>query len=449
MSKFSISKESSLMRSDFIFGVATSSFQIEGAVNEGGRCESIWDRFCRTEGKVKGGDTGDIACDHYHLFESDLDLIAELGFDAYRFSIAWPRIETAPGQYSEEGFDFYDRLIRGLESRGIEPHVTLYHWDLPQFLEDKGGWVNRETAYHFANYAEKVAACFGNRVASYVTLNEPWCSAYFGYRTGDHAPGYADDKLGFTAAHHLLLGHGLAMPKLRAHAPDAKHGIVLNFSPAFPLTDSEADAQAAQFFDEENGEWFLRPVLQAEYPRLVAEKHPEWVPAIYPGDMEVISRPIDFLGINYYTRAIVKASEAQDYEEVPPTGDVTDFGWEIFPEGLTECLVRLKKKYGEKLPTMYITENGAADNTELVDGSVNDEMRTNYYRTHLDAVSKAIESGVDVKGYFAWSLMDNFEWAEGYSKRFGIVHVNYETQERTPKMSALAFQDLLQTKRQL
>lgn len=442
---FNLPENSLLRNKDFVLGVATASFQIEGATEEDGRGESIWDRYCATPGKVLGGDTGMPACDHYHRWESDLDLIKELGFEAYRFSIAWPRIEPEAGVWNKAGFDFYDRLVDGMLERGIDPYATLYHWDLPQYLGDRGGWINRDTAYRFAEYADRVTRVLGDRVKGYATLNEPWCSAFLSYRLGIHAPGLTDDRLGFQAAHHLLLAHGLALPAMRANAPKSDHGIVLNFTPAYPNTDSEADRQAAEYSDEENSHFYLQPLLTGEYPEAVSKRHPEWMPTVYPGDMDILAREIDFLGINFYTRGVVQAGEDVDYQGVEQQGPKTHIGWEIHPQALTDLITGFKTRY-DNLPPLYITENGAADNTPVINGEVADQLRTDYYNQHLMAVQHAVDAGVDVRGYFAWSLMDNFEWAEGYSQRFGIIHVDYDTQERTPKQSARAFAEFLKSR---
>ncbi len=439
---FVLPSDSTLRQKPFVFGVATASFQIEGANTADGRCESIWDRFCATPGKVLNGDDGAVACDHYNRLEQDLDLIQELGVDAYRFSIAWPRIEPKPGQWNEAGFRFYERLIDGLIARGIQPYLTLYHWDLPQYLEDKGGWINRETAYAFATYADKVTERFGDKVVSYATFNEPLCSAFVGYRWGSHAPGYQDERLAYQAAHHLLLAHGLALPSMRKNAPNAQHGIVLNFTPAYPLTDSEADKQAARFSELDGGDWFLHPLMTAEYPPEVVAAHAEFMPTQMPGDLAIIARPIDFIGVNYYTRCVIKAGENGKPDVVEQSSPKTDIGWEIYPDALSRLLSDMKTHY-PNLPPVFITENGAADNTEKVDGQINDDMRTDYYQQHLLAVHNALAEGADVRGYFAWSLMDNFEWAYGYSQRFGIVHVDYATQQRTIKKSGQFWQAFL------
>ncbi|MDN3648035.1 GH1 family beta-glucosidase [Reinekea marina] len=440
--EFTLPKDSRLNTKSFTFGVATASFQIEGSTNADGRCESIWDRFCATPGKVLNGDDGSVACEHYTRLEEDLDLIKSLGVDAYRFSIAWPRIEPKPGQWNEAGFDFYERLVDGLIARGIKPYATLYHWDLPQYLEDKGGWINRETAYLFSRYAEKLVERLGDKVVSYATFNEPFCSAYLGYRWGIHAPGLKDDRLGFQAAHHLMLAHGLAIPLMRKHAPKAQLGIVLNINPAFPASDSEADKQATQLSNDDSNHTFLGPILAGKYPTSVFEKYPHWAPTQLQGDLDIINAPLDFLGINYYTGVTIKADAQGEREEVNQQVPKTDIGWDIIPEALTKALVDYKNTY-PSLPPIYITENGAADNTECINGEVNDTMRTDYYQQHLMAVHNAIEQGVDVQGYFAWSLMDNFEWAFGYSQRFGIVHVDYSTQKRTVKLSGLAWKKFL------
>jgi len=445
---FTLPATSKLRAKAFTFGVATASFQIEGSSNADGRCESIWDRFCAIPGKVLNGDNGEPACDHYRRLEEDLDLIQSLGVDAYRFSIAWPRIEPSPGVWNEAGFVFYERLVDGLIARGIKPFATLYHWDLPQYLEDRGGWINRETAYRFARYADRVSARLGDRVASYATFNEPWCSAFLGYRVGIHAPGLKSDRLGFQAAHHLLLAHGLALPALRHNAPNAQHGIVLNVTPSFANSTNADDQWAAEFADEENTHTFLQPLLQGRYPTMVFDQHPDWAPTQLANDLAIMAAPIDFLGINYYTRSVVEKPDAGDYANVPQEGAKTDIGWAIYPTALTQLLVDLKARY-DNLPPIFITENGAADNSQLIDGAVHDPMRTDYYQQHLNAVDQAIEAGVDIRGYFAWSLMDNFEWAEGYGQRFGIVHVDYQTQVRTLKTSGKSWQAFLAERQEL
>ena len=442
--KISLPAASVMQKPDFVYGVATSSFQIEGAAEL--RDPSIWDTFCATPGKIKDASDGLIACDHYHLWEQDIDLIASLGVDAYRFSICWPRIIRKDGIINQEGLDFYIAILDRLNEKGIKPFVTLYHWDLPQHLEDEGGWLNRDTAYQFRDYVDVVTKAFGQRVYSYATLNEPFCSAYLGYEAGVHAPGHANVNYGRKAAHHLLLAHGLGMQVLQQNAPHALNGIVLNFTPAYPASDSPADVQATKDADEYHNQWYIQPIMEGRYPDVI-EKLPEaQKPDVEPGDMAIISQSLDFMGINFYTRTIYRAPEEQDPEpffvEIPPSGvPTTEMGWEIYPDALVKLLTSLNQRYS--LPPLYITENGAAMDDKLVDGEVNDLDRLEYYQQHLSAVDTAIQQGVDVRGYFAWSLMDNFEWAEGYVKRFGIVYVDYQTQQRTPKASALAYAEMI------
>jgi beta-glucosidase len=445
--KLPLPPQSPLILPDFTFGVATAAFQIEGASHDKGRVPSIWDTFCDTPGKVFNGDNGHIACDHFNRMDADLDLIQSLQFDAYRFSVAWPRVQSAPGKWNPIGMDFYDRLVDGLLTRGIKPHVTLYHWDLPQFFEDTGGWLNRDIVPRFVDYADKVTRRLGDRVTAYATLNEPWCSAYLGYRWGIHAPGKTSDADGFLAMHHLLLAHGSAIPVMRENAPAAAHGIVLNFTPAYPATDSAADQRAAAQCDDENSHCFASAVFAGRYPTSVQERHPDWWPEFPEEDLAIISTPLDFLGVNFYTRQVVRATSDIDFEPVPqPQAEHTDIGWEIYPDALTHVLTDLHTRY--TLPPIYITENGAAGADSINEqDQVIDDQRCRYYASHLNAVDRAMMAGVNIKGYFAWSLMDNFEWAEGYNKRFGIVYVDYVSQRRLPKQSALMFKDFL-TERQ-
>ncbi len=441
---FDLPKESLFFQKDFELGVATSSYQIEGAFDEDGRLESIWDRFSKTKGKVLNGDTGDVACQHYHRYKDDVKLIDELGFGAYRFSLAWPRILNEKGEINPKGIDFYKRLLSELHQYGIKPFATLYHWDLPQYLEDKGGWLNRETSYLFADYAQKVMAQLGDGFASVATLNEPFVSSHLGYTWGIHAPGIKDEKSGFTAAHHLLLGHGLAMDAIRAENSQIDAGIVLNFGRFMPATASHDDQLACLFTEQFNNDWFIRPVLNGQYPQWLQKIKADKMPLIKEGDMDIIKKPLDFLGINYYTRNIIKAAgDALMEDVVLEDVERTDFNWEVYPKGLTDILTHFNEVY--ELPPIYITENGCA--YEAKDGSLDDEGRHKYYERHLMALDDAAKQGVNIKGYFAWSLMDNFEWAEGYDKRFGIVHVDFETQKRTPKHSALAFQALNQLRK--
>jgi beta-glucosidase len=425
---------------EFLFGSATSSFQIEGG--EAQRLPCIWDTFCRIPGKIRDHSDGSAACDHISRWREDVDLMAELGLDAYRFSVSWPRVINADGSLREEGIAFYTGLLDRLNKHGIRPFVTLYHWDLPQFLEDTGGWLNRETAFRFQQYAELVSKEFGSRVYSYATLNEPFCSAYYGYETGMHAPGLQDRAYGKMAAHHLLLAHGLAMTVLQKNSPDSLNGIVLNFTPCYPATDSVEDRLAAQRADETFNQWYIRPLLEGTYPSIIDSLPDAEKPDIHPGDLDLIAHPLDFLGVNYYTRAIYRADKSRPFVQLPPGNrPQTEMGWEICPEALTDLLVSLDRKY--TLPPVYITENGAALKDTVDRGQVNDSQRAHYFQVHLDAINQAMEQGVDIRGYFAWTLMDNFEWAEGYEKRFGLIHVDYATQERTVKMSGRSFSDML------
>ncbi len=441
MQKYQLPQDSKMLTSEFVFGVATSSYQIEGGAKLGGRTDSIWDTFSRKPGAIANFENGDVACDHYHLWKQDIEMIHNIGVDAYRLSLAWPRIMPAEGEVNPEGLAFYQNIIDECHAKGMKVYVTLYHWDLPQYLEDRGGWLNRETAYKFAEYAEVVSKHFGDSIDVYTTLNEPFVSAFLGYRWGEHAPGIKGEKEGFQASHHLMLGHGLAMPIMRKNAPKSLHGIVVNATPAYP--ESEKDIGAAKYCEAENFHWFIDPVLKGQYPAVVLERQAHNMPLILEGDLDIISAPVDYIGINYYTRTVARFNENGDIERVPQTNqEHTYIGWEIYPQGLTDLLVRFKERYSN-LPPLYITENGAAGDDKLVDGVVNDDQRVRYFQGHLNAVDQAIRLGVRVDGYFAWSLMDNFEWAFGYCQRFGMVHVDYITQKRTLKNSAIAYQNML------
>ncbi|MCH8551928.1 MAG: beta-glucosidase [Natronospirillum sp.] len=432
---FAVPADSPVRDNRFIWGVATAAFQIEGAIHADGRVDSIWDTFCAEPGRVLNGDNGEPACDHYHRWEQDLDLLSELGVDAYRFSIAWPRIMRAPGEVNEAGLAFYERLVDGLIDRGIRPVATLYHWDLPQYLEDHGGWLNRETAYEFARYAQVVVERLGNKVTHWATLNEPLCSSFLSYEVGVHAPGYREPAWAYQAAHHLLLAHGLAMPVMRAAAPESQHGIVLNFTPAYAADDRPETQRAVQDAEVKDVHWFIAPLMQGEYPAGWFERFPEWRPIIMPGDMDLIRQPMDFVGVNFYTRHLVTDDGAGGVKHLPqPDAEHTHIGWEVYPEALTRTLVTLHRSY-QNLPPLIITENGMAGDDHVVDGQVNDAQRVSYLERHITAVGEAMRQGVNIRGYFAWSLMDNFEWAFGYSQRFGLVYVDYETQERIVKRS--------------
>jgi len=428
-----------MLSKDFIYGVATASFQIEGAADK--RLPCIWDTFCATPGKIADNSNGNFACEHVKKWKDDIELIDSLGVDAYRLSISWPRVIKLDGTLNQEGINFYINILDELMRRNIKAFVTLYHWDLPQHLEDKGGWLNRETAYEFAHYVDLVSQALSGKVYSYATLNEPFCSSYLGYEIGVHAPGIKGREFGRKAAHHLLLAHGLAMKVLNKNSPESLNGIVLNFTPCYPVSSSEADLAATAFADDYINQWYMKPVMQGAYPDIIEQLPAAHRPDILAGDMEIICQPLDFLGVNFYTRLRYEVSDTDYYHELPHQAPMTDIGWEIYPPALTELLVSLHEKY--ELPPIYITENGAAMADKMVDGEVNDQDRVDYYNAHLNAVNDAILQGVNMAGYFAWSLMDNFEWAEGYSKRFGIVHVDYDTQVRTVKLSGKAYSQLI------
>ncbi|QJR80650.1 beta-glucosidase [Alteromonas pelagimontana] len=425
----------------FTIGVATSSFQIEGDATN--RERSIWDTFCEQSGKIQDNSNGLIACDHVNRWQEDIEIIGSLNVDAYRFSVSWPRVMKADGTVNQAGLAFYINMLDALKNKGIKAYVTLYHWDLPQFLEDKGGWLNRETAHAFVKYVNVVTEAFGDRVFSYATLNEPFCSAYLGYEIGVHAPGKVGKEYGKKAIHHLLLAHGLAMPVIRKNAPQAECGIVLNFTPFYPASESVEDRAATQLVHEHFNNWYIQPIIEGKYPALLESLPEAYKPVIEQNDMEIISQPIDFLGVNYYTRAVVKDNGTEDPDQLPPPDgcETTAMGWEVYPQGLTDLLVQLHRDY--KLPPVIITENGLASDDVLENGRIDDTQRLRYLQSHMDAVSDAAAQGVKLAGYFVWSLLDNFEWALGYEKRFGIVYVDYKTQKRTPKASAFALQKML------
>ncbi|WP_166113458.1 GH1 family beta-glucosidase [Pseudoalteromonas sp. Z9A5] len=439
MTKLSLPPHSPLLSKNFVYGVATASFQIEGGSND--RLPCIWDTFCDTPNKIVDSSDGHTACDHYNLWRDDINIIESLGVDAYRLSISWPRVMTQDGQLNPVGVKFYTDILDELKRRNIKAFVTLYHWDLPQYLEDEGGWLNRQTAYAFEHYVNLITKAFGERVHSYATLNEPFCSAFLGYEIGIHAPGKIGKEYGRKAAHHLLLAHGLAMTVLKQNSPNTLNGIVLNFTPCYSLTQSDEDLKATAFADDYLNQWYIKPIIDGQYPNIINQLPLSHQPDIHKGDMELISQSIDYLGINFYTRQVYKAHPTDIYEPIAPTGPLTDMGWEIYPQSFTDLLVSLNKTY--TLPPIYITENGAAMPDTYNNGEVNDLDRLNYYNDHLNAVHNAVEQGVTIHGYFAWSLMDNFEWAEGYLKRFGIVYVDYKTQQRTIKKSGLAYKALI------
>ena len=427
---------------DFVWGAATAAYQIEGATAEDGRVPSIWDTFSGTPGKVANGDTGDRATDHYHRVSDDIALMSELALGAYRFSIAWPRIVTSPGVVNEAGLDFYDRLVDALLEAGITPFPTLYHWDLPQWAQTRGGWPARDTTKHFADYAGIAAERLGDRVRHWATLNEPWVVADHGHLTGEHAPGHTDTGEYLAASHHLLLAHGLAVDRIRDAAPGAHVGIVLNFEPKHAASDHPYDVRAAWLEHAKMNAWFLDPLTGRGYP-LPAIHDLGWdQEEVLDGDLEVIGATIDFLGINYYTREIVDSVGS-------PTRLRSDrrtaMDWEVYPEGLFEILTWVTREYD--LPALYVTENGAAYDDGTGTPPFDDTERVAFLHDHLTMAARALEGGVPLKGWFVWSLLDNFEWAHGYGKRFGIVRVDYDTFERTPRASARWYADLVRTGR--
>ncbi len=437
---------------NFLWGASTSAYQIEGATHEGGRGRSIWDDFAATAGKTYRGETGDSAVDHYHRMEEDIELLAGLGLNAYCFSIAWPRVlPNGTGTVNAQGLDFYERLVDALLMRGIEPVAKLYHWDLPSALQERGGWLNRDTAYAFADYADHVTRRLSDRVKWWVTHNEPWCTAYLGHSAGVHAPGLRDLQMGVNAAHHILLSHGLAVPRIRTNAgPHAHVGISLDYYPIHAQDDDVETLQGVERASTFRNRWFFDPIFKKHYPEHLFSNLDVAPPAIHAGDLETIGAPIDFLGLNYYSRWIIRGqsrdgehaaaspeASQQGYEQVTsplPTSTYTEMGWEIYPAGLLEALEQIQREYNP--PALLITESGAAfpDHWDG-DSSIHDVERAEYLRGHIASVARAAAQGVPVRGYFAWSLLDNFEWSEGYSKRFGIVYVDFPSQKRIVKDS--------------
>jgi beta-glucosidase len=415
----------------FLWGAATSAYQIEGAWNVDGKGESIWDRFCHNLGNVVNGDTGDVACDHYNRLDQDIALMKDLGIASYRFSISWPRVlPSGKKPVNQAGLDFYDRLVDKLLSQGIQPFPTLYHWDLPQLLQDQGGWLSREVCAHFGEYADVVVGRLGDRVQHWTTLNEPWCIAALGHATGEHAPGIRDHQKAVTVGHHLMVAHGLATQAIRAGKHGAGQpmvGIVLILVPTDPASVSSADQALAEQAWRQDCSYFMDPLFAAAYPQLSENL----VLPVKPGDLELIGQKLDFLGMNYYSRSVIGVNGRVI---AVPQAEYTETGWEVHPDSLRRLLVRISKEYD--LPPIYITENGAAFQDSIsADGRILDLRRLSYLREHLEQAWLAIQDGVDLRGYFAWSLMDNFEWAHGYSKRFGIVHVDFTSQKRTIKAS--------------
>lgn len=438
---------------EFKLGVATASYQIEGAVEEDGRRPSIWDTFSHTPGNTFGGHTGDVACDHYHRYPEDVALMKQLGIKDYRFSIAWPRIFPERGKFNQAGIDFYRRLLSSLQEHGIEPAATLYHWDLPQWLGDKGGWLNRDTAEYFAEYAHKVFDELGDSIPTFITHNEPWCASFLSHTLGHHAPGHTSWHEGFVSAHHILLSHGLAVDAYRSSGHTGDIGITLNFTWQDPATDKDADIAIAKLKDGFTNRWFVDALFKGGYSedfQAWAEQRIGAFDFILPNDFEQIGRPIDFMGINFYTREVSVADTDDDLgaRTIPaPADKVTDMGWEVHPESLYRLLKWLQSDYTKELP-LVITENGAAYPDQLVDGEVHDPKRIAYVADHLAAAKRFVEEGGPLQGYYLWSFLDNYEWAFGYSKRFGIVYVDYETQKRTLKDSALWYRDQIASQRQ-
>ncbi len=456
---------------DFLFGVATAAYQIEGAAHEDGRTDSIWDAFSRIPGAVVNRDNGDVACDHYHRYADDIAIMADMGLQTYRFSTSWSRVRPDGGPVNEKGLDFYSRLVDELLDKGIKPWLTLYHWDLPQVLEEEGGWTNRDTADRFLEYSLDVHDRLGDRVNAWTTLNEPWCSSFLSYTGGEHAPGRQSPEAGLAAAHHLLLAHGRTIAALRSRDASLELGITLNLTVADPVDPSDAgDVDAARRIDGQFNRVFTDPIFRGSYPQdLLEDVAPFGLEKyILPGDLEAISAPIDVLGVNYYHGEAVSVrpaerqmstaapSERPKRTPFPAADDVhwhlrelptTAMDWEVQPEGLTRLLRRMRDDYTGDTVKLYVTENGAAyEDIVESDGRVHDADRTEYLRLHLDAILDAVDEGVDVKGYFYWSLMDNFEWAWGYDKRFGLLHVDYETQRRTLKDSAVEYARIIAAK---
>jgi beta-glucosidase len=423
--------------SDFRWGVATAAYQIEGAVGEDGRGPSIWDTFSHTPGRTHGGDTGDIACDHYHRYRDDVALMAAASLRHYRLSIAWPRIfPEGTGAMEARGLSFYDRLVDTLLDAGITPLVTLYHWDLPEALQARGGWLLRDTAEHFRDYALAVHRRLGDRVQAWITHNEPWCTAWLGHGTGEHAPGRRDPREALTVSHHVLLSHGQAARAL--HEAGAREvGIALNLHTAYPASQRPDDREAARLADVFQNRWFLDPLLRGAYPAELERLLGPWPKGVVrAGDLEIIGERLDFLGVNYYASHVIAADPNHHPvpgREVTPRDWVTEMNWPVMPQGLTDLLVRLSREYTDR--PLYITENGVATRDTVEAGRVADPDRVRYLKAHLEAMAAALEGGARLRGYYVWSLMDNFEWGQGYAKRFGLIYVDYPSQTRIPKES--------------
>lgn len=441
---------------NFIWGTATSAYQIEGGWTSGGKGESIWDRYSHTQGRIRDGSNADMSCDHYHLWREDLDMLQRLEIPAYRFSIAWTRImPRGRGRVEAKGLAYYQRLVDGLLERGITPFVTLYHWDLPQVLQTKGGWTNRDVVDAFVEYTDVVTRALGDRVKHWVTHNEPWCISILGYGRGELAPGIQSERLALAAAHHVLVSHGRAVPVIRQNSPGCEVGIVLNLTPAYAASDSPHDRDAARAFDGSFNRWFLDPICGRGYPEDVKEDYrrlgisdPEHLGLVRERDYADMATACDFIGVNYYTREVCRSTAIPEAQNLPRTvirasAELdTDMGWEVYPSGLYDILMRLRHEY--KFNRIYITENGCSygDGPDET-GRINDVRRIAYLRAHFLEAQRAISHGVPLAGYFVWSMMDNFEWGFGFQQRFGLVWVDYETRQRRPKESAVWFRDVI------
>lgn len=451
-SQLTVSENSPLFDNRFTFGVATSAFQIEGSISADGKVPSIWDTFCEQEGAIVNGDSGKLACDHFNVWKKDIELMKSLNIEAYRLSISWPRIiSSLTRKVNPKGLSFYRKIIDCLLANGIKPYVTLYHWDLPQYLQDAGGWQSRRTAEEFAFYADVVSKEFGDEIVGYTTFNEPWVTSILGHLQGIHAPGIRCRKAAYHSAHYQLLAHGLALPLLRKNAPNSVHGIVINGGPCQAVTSSSNDLHAANIAYQEQLDLFVSPLLKGEYPKSLLDYYQEYFPENIEKDLLFIKQPIDYLGINYYTRSTIKATLPSEENcfayfdgVVTDEYEKTAMNWDIYPQGLTQLIKQLNKDY--VLPPVMIMENGVAFDEQIVNGNLDDSNRIQYFQSHLEELEKLMLSGIKVDAYFAWSFLDNFEWAEGYAKTFGLVHVDFTTQKRTPKSSAYAFGDLLQQK---
>lgn len=433
---------------DFKWGAATAAYQIEGAFDKDGKGLSIWDTFCQKKDKIKNGDTGKVACDHYHLFKEDIKLMKKIGLESYRFSIAWTRIfPKGLGEINQKGLYFYIKLVDELIKAGIEPVITLYHWDLPQSLQDIGGWESNKTIEAFVNYAEVIFKTFNGKVKKFITHNEPFVVSMLGNFKGIHAPGIKDKRVALKVAHNLMRSHGLAVKKFSNLKIDGEIGITLNLTKAYSYSKDSKDIKAAKLFEDYLNNWFLGPILKGKYPEKLLKIYQDEFENIdfLQKDLDIISEPIDFLGINYYSRALVKYnkdSKLYGIETIKKqSSEYTAMNWEIYPKGLYDLLINIKENHAD-IP-LYITENGAAFEDKVENGRVNDKRRIDYLKKHFKSAKKAIEDGVDLKGYFVWSLMDNFEWAFGYSKRFGIIHIDYETKKRTLKDSAYYYKKVI------